>query len=81
MEDIFNQCESVITDSYKLDDKERYLKMAIRIDPTDTIILNRKRIKIICKMIANLESEPKSSKLGCTFRIQMKWPSGRRIPL
>ena len=67
MEDIFNQCESVLTDSYKLDDKERYLKMAIRIDPTDTIILNRKRIKIICKMIANLESEPKRSKVGCTF--------------
>ena len=44
-QDIFHKCEIylAIDNSIRLNDKERYLKMAIRIDPTDSGILTRKK--------------------------------------
>ena len=46
--DVLYKCEMMLRDGHhgdpKLtDDKERYLKMAIRIDPTDKCILHRKK--------------------------------------
>ena len=45
--DVLYKCELMLRDCHltrKLtDDKERYLKMAMRIDSTDKIILNRKK--------------------------------------
>ena len=35
--------------SVSTDDQERYLKMAMRLDPNDPTILQRKKKEIICK--------------------------------